>query len=91
LFGAVPFTMDLYLPVGAAHRISLYSLDWDALGRAQKIEVIDPTSGLVLDSRTLTGFTGGTYLSWNVRGYVQFRFTRTGGPNAVLSALFIDP
>jgi hypothetical protein len=30
-------------------------------------------------------------MSWNVKGHVQFRITRTGGMNAVVSGLFFDP
>ena len=57
-------------------------------GRAERVDVIDPATGAGLDSRTVTSFSGGTYLSWDVSGHVAFRVTSTAGPNAVLSGLF---
>ncbi len=33
-------------------------------------------------------FHNGAYLSWNISGHVVFRFTKTGGANAVVSGLF---
>jgi hypothetical protein len=70
--------------------VSFYALDWDNANRAQRIEVLDSTTGAVLHSTNLTGFQNGAYLAYDVKGSVTFRFTRTAGPNAVLSALFFD-
>jgi hypothetical protein len=41
-----------------------------------------------LDTRTISGFTSGIYLQWNVTGHVQFRITLLGGANAVISGIF---
>lgn len=87
-FAASAFTIDINLADSASHRIALYFLDWDRQGRGQTIEVMDIASGSVLDSRTLTGFGEGQYLSWTLRGRVRFRITCTAGPNAVVSGLF---
>ena len=38
--------------------------------------MIDATTGAVLDSRTISSFHDGVYLSWNVKGSVQFKVTR---------------
>ena len=46
-------------------------------------------TGLVLDSRSATSFSGGQYFTWAVSGRVLIRVTLTGGPNAVNSALFL--
>ena len=80
--------MDVNLTDGQTHRVSLYFLDWDRGGRAERVDVIDPATGAVLDSRAVSAFSGGTYLSWDVSGHVAFRITRTAGPNAVLSGIF---
>jgi hypothetical protein len=52
--------------------------------------VIDPASGTVLDTRTISSFHNGIYLSWNVSGHVRFRVTCLSGANAVVSGLFFD-
>ena len=84
------FTIDVDLTDGKTHVVSLYMVDWNANGRSQRIELIDSATGRTLDSRDVSNFVGGTYLSWNVAGKVQFRITRTGGPNAVVSGIFFD-
>src|SRR5262249_56481479 len=89
-FSPTSFTVDVNLADGLAHRVSLYLLDWDNGGRSERIDVIDPSTGNVLDSRTVSSFQGGQYLSWTVTGHVQFRVTNLAGPNAVASAVFLD-
>jgi hypothetical protein len=84
-------TFDVAVPDPAPRRLSLYAVDGDSLGRTQRVEVIDPATGAVLDTRTMDGFSTGAYLSWEVNGNVQLRVTHTGGgPNAAISALFLD-
>jgi hypothetical protein len=85
------FTIDVGVPPGQAYDVSLYAIDWDTAARAQRIDVLDAASGAVLDTRTVTGFRGGQYWVWTVRGAVRFRVTRTAGANAVVSAAFLDP
>ncbi len=69
-------------------QVTLYALDWDSTTRAETVQVIDATSGTVLDTQSLSSFHNGTYLSWNISGHVVLRFTNIGGPNAVISGLF---
>src|SRR5262249_8074707 len=77
-FGA-SFSVDVNLTDGQAHRVALYAVDWDSRGRSERVDVVDPTSGAVLDSRTLSGFAGGEYLVWSMRGHVQLRVTLLAG------------
>ena len=63
--------------------------DWDTNSRSQKIEVLDAATGAVLDTRTVSGFGSGVWLSWDLAGAVQFRFTRLSGANAVLNGVFL--
>jgi hypothetical protein len=84
------FTMDLDITDGASHYVSLYALDWDYRGRAERVDVIDTKTGAVLDTRTLSAFQNGRYLVWNVSGHVAFRITGTAGPNGVVSGWFFD-
>jgi hypothetical protein len=75
---------------GGTHQVALYSVDWDSLGRTEEIDILDAASGTVLDTRSLSSFTGGDYLVWNLGGHIQIRFTNIGNPVAstVLSGLF---
>jgi hypothetical protein len=69
--------------------LSLYCVDFNSTTRSQKIEILD-VSGRVLDTRSLSSFWQGVYLSWNVSGAVKIRVTRTGAYNGLVSALFLD-
>jgi parallel beta-helix repeat protein len=84
------FTVALDLGAGPPRRVSLYLLDWDRQGRAERIEVRETASGRLLDERTVSDFGGGKYLSWTVSGAVTFRIVRTAGPNAAVSGFFFD-
>jgi hypothetical protein len=87
-YGGGSFTIDLAL-TGGSHRVSLYAVDWDGNGgRAERVDVLDGDTGAVLDSRDLTAFSGGTYLTWELSGRVRLQVTRTGASNAVVSGLF---
>jgi hypothetical protein len=85
------FSVDVNISDGATHQVALYLLDWGGIGHSEQVDVLDAVSGKVLDSRTVSGFSGGEYLVWDVGGDVAFRLTRLAGNNAVLSGLFFDP
>ena len=44
-------------------------------GRTEQIQVLDGSSGAVLDTQTISNFHGGEYLTWNVCGHVRFQVT----------------
>jgi hypothetical protein len=88
-YGSV-MTTDINFIDGLTHRVAIYLVDWDGNGRAETIDVLDPATGAVLDTRPASGFTNGQYLVWTVKGRVQLRITRTAGYNAVCSGLFFD-
>jgi hypothetical protein len=88
------FSADVHVSGTTAKKVSLYAVDWDnyAGGRSERVDVIDDGTGKVLDSRTLSGFQSGAYLSWNVLGNVTVRVTNLNpSANAVVSGLFFDP
>jgi hypothetical protein len=82
-----PFSLEVTLRDADMHRVSLYFLDWDRRDRQQKIEVLDPVSGTVLDTQTISQFADGVYLSWHVSGKVRFRITPLVH-NAVVMGIF---
>ena len=87
-YSAGQFTLDLNITDGNAHRIAFYLLDWDAQGRSENVSALNPANGQVLGSQSVSNFSGGTYVVFDVTGSVQFQFTSTAGPSAVLSGLF---
>lgn len=82
------FSYDIRLNDGNAHTVTLYLLDWDRLGRTQRIEVRDGETGTLLSAQTVSGYASGQYLSWSAKGRINIRVVRTGGVNAVVSGIF---
>jgi len=72
-------------------QFELYALDWDYGGRVETITIVDPNNNnAVLDTRTISNFSGGLYLIWNISGHVKIFVTVDSGPNAVISAAFFN-
>jgi hypothetical protein len=82
--------ININLTDGKTHTVSVYAVDWDNTGRTETVRVVDAASGTQLDSRTITSFANGTYLTWNVSGNVIISATALSGPNPVLSAVFFS-
>ncbi len=75
---------------GQVHDLALYAVDWDNQGRSELIQVINAATGSVLDTETISSFSGGEYLQWAVSGNVVIKVTNLGPANAVISGLFLD-
>ncbi|HUS06415.1 MAG TPA: S8 family peptidase [Bryobacteraceae bacterium] len=87
-FSATSFDIDVNLTDGKQHRVALYALDWDFYNRNQRIDVIDYGTNAVLNSQSISAFTGGKYLVWNVAGHVIFRVVNGGGINGIVNGIF---
>ncbi|WP_168221952.1 retropepsin-like aspartic protease [Aquisphaera giovannonii] len=85
------FKVDVNLTDGQKHGLGLYFLDWDSTGRAERVQISDAATGAVLSTQSIASFHNGLYLDYTVSGHVRITITRTGGANAVLSGLFLDP
>lgn len=70
--------------------LTLYSVDWERLNRRQTFEIIDTTTGAVLDTQTISNFSEGIYTTWKAEGRFKIRVRNAGGSNAVVSAVFLD-
>jgi hypothetical protein len=82
------FTIDVNVTDGNTHQVALYCLDWDdSNGRNERIDVLNAVSGSVLDSRTVSSFSSGKYLVWNISGHVTFQVTALL-KNAAVSGMF---
>ena len=89
-YAAGTAAVDVNLTDGAPHRVSLYLVDWDGMGRTERVEVRDAASNALLDSRTVSSFVGGTYLTWTIQGHVVVNVVNVAGVNAVVSGVFFD-
>jgi hypothetical protein len=83
------FTITVDLTDGQSHDMALYALDYDNQGRAERIQ-ITTTGGTVLDTQSISNFTGGVYLQWVISGDVVITVTCTAGINGVVSGIFFD-
>ena len=82
-------SFNLNLTDGQSHKVSLYFLDYDSTVRKEQIQILDATTGAVLDTETISSFHGGEYLSWNLTGNVVIKVTNLNpSSNAVVSGIF---
>ena len=92
------YDLNVALSDGKAHNFELYALDYEHssypdsmnIPRAETLQVVDATSGAVLDTQTVSAFTNGIYYKWSLSGHVKINVTVTSGPNAVISGAFFD-
>ena len=77
-------------PTARPHDLELYFLDWDNKGRGEQVQISDAGTGTVLDTETISSFTSGVYLDWEVSGNLVITITRQAGANAVLNGVFLD-
>ena len=82
-------TINIDFTDGALHQTELYVLDPDHKHRTETVSIVDPVTGSVLDGETVSDFTKGEYLTWDLQGSVQMVITATTG-GAAYSGLFID-
>ncbi len=90
-YASTSFTIAVNLTDGQAHNIALYALDYDNLGRSEQFQISSAASGAILDTETISNFSNGIYLQWNVTGNVIITVTALTGRNAVVDGVFVDP
>ncbi|NJM52593.1 MAG: hypothetical protein HC846_03860 [Blastocatellia bacterium] len=87
------YSINLNFTDGQTHRVAIYALDWDQNNvRFAQFELIDTTTGEVLNTQNVTSYASGAYLVWNVKGQVTIRVKNAAlaSWNAVVSGIFID-
>ena len=89
-FAPEPFQLDVPLSGAGPYRLSVYCLDWDMGGRIQQLEILDPTTGQILDRQSISNFTDGVYLTWEITKPVTVKVSPVVGANAVVSGVFFD-
>jgi hypothetical protein len=90
-FGNEAVSCVLTPPDAKPYRVTLYVLDYDRNGRANRIELSDEANVLASCETTEQENALGTYLSWSVTGPVRVKLTKKAGFNATFSGVFIDP
>ena len=90
-YSASSFTVDVTITDGQTHDLALYVLDWDNQGRSEQIQFTSATTGAVLNTETVSSYSGGVYLQWAVSGNLVITFKTLAGPNAGFSGLFFGP
>ena len=90
-FGNEAVSCVLTPPDTQPYRVTLYVLDYDRNGRANRIELSDEARVLATSETSEQENARGIYLSWSVSGTVRVRLTKKAGFNATLSGVFIDP
>jgi len=83
-------TVDLNFTDSSSHRVSFYAADFSGGNRRQRIDIIDASTGLLLNTVDFGNFENGKYVSYDVSGHVTVNIRNISGPNAVLSAIFFD-
>jgi hypothetical protein len=90
-FGDAAVSCFLTPPDTQPYCVSLYVLDYDRNGRANRIELSDEAGVLAGCETSEQENARGIYLSWSVTGPVRVRLTKKAGFNVALSGVFIDP
>jgi hypothetical protein len=73
------------------HEVAVYAVDWDGLGRAQTIAVVDTLGAVQHAVTTGPELRTGVYYVWRISGHARIRVTRTGGANAIVFGLLFGP
>ena len=79
-YSTTSFDINVDLTDGQVHQVTVYAVDWTGNSRNERFDIIDPVTGVVLDSESISTFGSGVYLTWNISGAVTIRVTNTGVP-----------
>jgi subtilisin family serine protease len=83
-------SINLDFTDGNVHQTTLYLADLDHKKRVETIGVYDGTTGALLSAQTISNFTKGEYLTYDLRGNVTLTVINDSGPSAVYSGIFFD-
>jgi hypothetical protein len=86
------FQVSLPVTDGQHHKFSVYCVDWDSYSRSQTLQLLDADTGEILDSRVITNFHNGVWVSWTISGNVTLNVINNTPHvgNAVVSGIFFD-
>lgn len=88
-YSSSSFTFDLNLNDGQTHQVALYLLDADYRSRSETIQISDANSGTILSTTSVSNFTGGDYVVYDLTGNVKITIINNSGSlNCVASGIF---
>jgi hypothetical protein len=87
-YNSTSFTLNISFNDGNAHVVALYALDYDRAGRSETVQIVDSSTGNILNSQVLSNFSNGVYLIWDISGQVKINVIQSAGPNSVISGIF---
>jgi hypothetical protein len=70
------------------YRLSIYSLDFDRLGRAYRLEMM--VEDRILHTQEVPNLGEGTWLHYDIVGSIDLHFINIGAANAVVAGIFFD-
>ena len=85
--GAASLSIDVNLTDANSHQVALYCLD-GASNASETVTIADAGTNDTLDTRSVTAFTTGKYLVWNITGHVTITVASLNANNAVVNGLF---
>ena len=59
-YSGAQFDITVGLADGQPHLVAFYCVDFDGAGRSQRLEVFDAATNALLDTRTISSFSGGS-------------------------------
>jgi hypothetical protein len=83
------FVLDVNITDGQTHQVALYMLDWEG-GRIQSVDVLEADTNKLVGTWTVSNFTQGQYMVWQLSGHVRFRIKRQARYNGVFSGIFFN-
>jgi hypothetical protein len=82
------FGVNLIYSGTVAHTTDFYFLDWSGTGYSTTAYVADGATGRIYDTRTISGYTGGTHAAWNLTGSNLVFLLGNNLGNASFSGIF---
>jgi hypothetical protein len=99
--GGLPLLTDVNFADNLTHQLALYFVDRHHNIRTETITIVDPSTHAVLNTQTISNFSLGTYLKYNIQGHVQVQVTlvvtsqnlnnNSVADSVVMAAMFFDP
>jgi hypothetical protein len=88
------FSISVHI-LNNGERLTLYFLDWDNEGRSESITITDLSTGTVLNTRTISNFQNGLYVSWLLGEFqgtsdIVITIQPIGATSPVVSGIFFN-
>src|SRR5437879_9186268 len=71
------FNFDVNLKDGNLHQFRKCARVWYSNGCTSYVEIFEEKTSAVLDTRSISSFSNGMYLVWNISGHTKINVNRT--------------